>query len=134
MLIQAKGLSELAACWRTRALELRQVEAGGQAAALSVAADDLDALIASAGEELLSLTSAARESGYSSDHLGRSVRRGAIANGGRENAPKIRRADLPLKPGHLRQPPAEPSLPIPREQIALAAITPFRRGAHGQSS
>ena len=127
-------LNELTKRWRVKALELRQVEAVGQAAALTLAADDLDALIGSAGEELLSLTSAARESGYSEDHLGRSVRRGTIANSGRENAPKIRRADLPLKPGHLRQPPADPSLPASREQIALAAITPFRRGAHGQSS
>ena len=120
VLIQAKGLSELATRWRAKARELRRVEAGGQAAALSVAADDLEAMIACAGEELLSLTSAARESGYSADHLGRAVRRGTIANAGRENAPKIRRADVPLKTGNLRQPLTDPTVSLPRQQIARA--------------
>jgi hypothetical protein len=50
-----------------------------------------------AGEEALALTDAAKESGYSANHLGRLVRSGEIENIGRSNAPKIRRRDLPRK-------------------------------------
>ena len=51
--------------------------------------------------ELLSLTEAARESGYSTRHLARAIAAGSIANAGHLNAPKVRRADLPRKAGHL---------------------------------
>jgi len=49
-------------------------------------------------DELLNLRTAARESGYSADHLGRLVHEGKIPNAGRPHAPRIRRADLPRKP------------------------------------
>ena len=134
MLIDAVEMERLVARWRVQAGGLRALEAIGQAAAFTVAANDLEALVVATGEQLLSLTSAARESGYSADHLGRMVRRGELPNAGRENAPKVRRSAVPVKPGHLRPPLNGSSLPASREQIALAAITPFRRGAHGQSS
>ncbi len=47
---------------------------------------------------LLSIRRAAQLSGYSAEHLARSVRRGRIPNAGRRNKPLIRRSDLPLKP------------------------------------
>jgi hypothetical protein len=59
---------------------------------------DLEQLDA-AGEEALTLVEAAKESGYSADHLGRLVRAGDIENVGRAHAPKIRRRNLPRKPG-----------------------------------
>ena len=43
------------------------------------------------------LVEAARESGYSADHLGRLVRDGKIPNAGRPGAPRIARRDLPRK-------------------------------------
>ena len=49
-------------------------------------------------------TPAARESGYSADHLGRLVRDGRIPNAGRPGAPRIARSHLP------RKAPAEPRL------------------------
>lgn len=48
--------------------------------------------------DLLDLQEAARESGYSPDHLGRLIRTGRLPNAGKRNAPKIRRADLPRRP------------------------------------
>jgi hypothetical protein len=45
------------------------------------------------------LTEAARESGYSVEYLGRLVRHGMIPNPGKKGSPRIRRCDLPRKPG-----------------------------------
>ncbi len=47
----------------------------------------------------LSLEQASAESGYSVDHLGRLVREGIVPNAGEPYAPRIRRCDLPRKPG-----------------------------------
>jgi hypothetical protein len=52
-------------------------------------------------DEALTLDESARESGYTSDHLGRQVRAGSIPNAGRPNSPRIRRGHLPRKPGHI---------------------------------
>ena len=67
--------------------------------------------------EKLTINQAAQESGYTSGHLGRQVRSGAIPNAGQPNSPRIRRCDLPRKPGHADG----RCHPIPvdcREQIA----------------
>lgn len=53
------------------------------------------------GDQLLSIREAARLSGYSVEHLARSVRHGRIPNSGRKNKPLIRRNDLPQKPKSL---------------------------------
>ena len=50
-------------------------------------------------EATLTLTDAARESGYSTDHLARLVREGKIPNAGRPSAPRIARRHLPRKTG-----------------------------------
>ncbi len=73
--------------WRTRLDELQRLDATVNGAKLC---------------DLLTLTEAARESGYSADHLGRLVKAGAIPNSGRTNAPRIRRKDLPRKASRLR--------------------------------
>jgi hypothetical protein len=62
---------------------------------------DLQMMRTAAQDELLTLTEAARRSGYSREHLSRLVGLGTIPNAGRRNAPRIRAADLPRKPGHL---------------------------------
>ncbi len=49
--------------------------------------------------EPLSLEQASAESGYCADHLGRLVRGGTIPNAGESYSPRIRRCDLPRKPG-----------------------------------
>ena len=85
---------------------------------------EVEALLTAEEDETLSLTRAARESGYSAGHLGRLVRDGTIPNAGRRHAPRIRRADLPRKATALRPqasghhlPPATPG------QIARAVVT-----------
>jgi hypothetical protein len=53
-----------------------------------------------AGEDAVTLSEAERIGGYSADHLARLVREGKLPNVGRKHAPRIRRTDVPLKPGH----------------------------------
>jgi hypothetical protein len=64
---------------------------------------DVTAVLDAGTDELLTLRQAARESGYSADHLGRLVKTGAIPNAGRPHAPRIRRRDLPRKASALRR-------------------------------
>lgn len=91
------ALSALAVEWRTRASDLRGWGAGGNADTLERAANELDAALRGAETEPLTLAQAARESGYSTDHLARLIRQGKLANVGRDRAPRVRRADLPRK-------------------------------------
>ena len=62
--------------------------------------DKVDEEERSGDGELLTLTEAAKYSGYTSDHLGALVRHGKLHNYGRPNAPRIRRDELPLKVSH----------------------------------
>ncbi len=85
---------------------------------------EVEALLAPEEEETLTLTHAARESGYSAGHLGRLVRDGTIPNAGRPHAPRIRRADLPCKATALRPQAAKLHLPPATPgQIARAVVT-----------
>ena len=59
----------------------------------------IEAALRNAALQPLTLTQAADETGFHPDTLGRKIRRGEIANVGRENAPRIRRGDLPRKGG-----------------------------------
>jgi hypothetical protein len=120
--------SDLPAQWRGRAADLRRwAAAEGAAVALERAADELEASLRSASDETLTLAEAARESGYSADHIGREVARGHIPNAGRRHAPRVRRADLPRKPGALLTQASKPH--IGREDIARAVINRHEGGA-----
>lgn len=59
---------------------------------------ELEVAVRQQHDEPLTLAAAARESGYSENHLGRLIREGRIPNAGRLHAPAIRRGDLPRKP------------------------------------
>lgn len=48
--------------------------------------------------EALTLERAARESGYSKDHISRLITEGRLDNLGKRGAPRTRRGDLPRKP------------------------------------
>jgi hypothetical protein len=89
--------AELPDDWRALAAQQRRLGADAQARILEFCADELAAALLRAGDELLSLSHAAKESGYSLDHLSRMVREGKIPNGGRKAKPLIRRRDLPPK-------------------------------------
>ena len=84
--------------WRAKAELFRAHGHEATARTYEVCSEELEAALRQGEEELLDLQEAARESGYTSDHLGRLVRAGRIPNAGRRNAPKIRRGDLPRRP------------------------------------
>ena len=92
------GLETLPDTWRARAQQMQDWGSGEDLArAWELAAIELEQSLRQQQDETLNLKDAARESGYSADHLGELVREGMIPNVGRRNAPRIRRADLPIK-------------------------------------
>ncbi len=91
------SLEFLSDVWRTRAKSLRRYGSEAPALALEACAAELEAAWRESDSTVLTLTAAARESGYSADHLGRLVREGKIPNAGRRGAPKIALKDLPRK-------------------------------------
>lgn len=97
-------LNDLPAQWREQAATYALDGATAQAAVLRRVAVQLEEALKAVASETLSLVDAARASGYSADHLGRLVREEKIPNVGRANAPRIRRCDLPQKPGVIAGP------------------------------
>ena len=100
-----------------------------RARALEWAAARLDAALDDFSNQQLTLAQAARESGYSPEHLGRWIRLGKIPNAGRPNAPRIRRGDVPHKPGALRPKPL--TLMVDRTQIARSVVNSTTRHHDG---
>jgi hypothetical protein len=95
----ARTPTDLPDLWRALAVQQRSLGAEAQARTLEFCADHLTATVLHMTDELLSLHSAAQESGYNVDHLGRLLREGKIPNSGRKAKPLIRRRDLPAKTG-----------------------------------
>ena len=91
------SVEALPGTWRRQAKTLRRYGGEPPAVALESCAAELEATLTERDETTLSLTDAARESGYSADHLGRLVRDGKIPNAGRPGAPRIARKHLPRK-------------------------------------
>ena len=103
------GPSTLSTTWRERAELLANFGDPNCARIWQLAAAELDEVLQALGAETLTLAEAARESGYSQDHLGSLIRGGKLPNAGRLHTPLIRRRDLPIKsstsPGRPAQPP-----------------------------
>ena len=96
------ALLSLADRWRERAADVRTwAAAEGAALALERAAAELDETVREALDERLTLEQAANESGYSKRRLRELLAEGAVPNAGRKGAPRIRRAELPRKPGRI---------------------------------
>ena len=93
----AASAENLPGAWRKRAKALRRYGGERPATALEACAAELETALRDRDETTLSLTEAARESGYTADHLGRLVRDGRIPNAGRPGAPRIARVHLPRK-------------------------------------
>ena len=120
---EVQSIDNLAAQWRTRAAELRRwAAAEGAACALEGAAAELETALNATQLEPLSLVVAARESGFSADHLGRQVRTGRIPNAGRANAPRILRRDLPRKSTGLPPVGSSAMFPIPKRRVAASVV------------
>lgn len=60
---------------------------------------DINAAV-TANDDAITLREAHRIGGYSVDHLQRLVASGRLENVGRKNRPRLRRTDVPIKPGH----------------------------------
>lgn len=93
-------LGDLVSRWTDEATALDRWGDARGAAILRQCATELDIAAREHGEEKLTIAQAVEESGYSADHLRALVADGSIPNAGRKGSPKIRRRDLPVKPGH----------------------------------
>ena len=94
-----QALTALARQWRERATELRTwAAAEGSALALENCARELEDAIRTAEDELLTVSRAASESGYSERRLRELLAEGKVPNAGQAGASRIRRADVPRKP------------------------------------
>lgn len=124
----ARTLDELLARWEARRADAERL--GAMAPIAAIAAEVLAdlATLRPPDDELLSLSEAARESGYSVDRLQKLVAQGTIPNAGRKGKPAIRRRDLPRKPAAPLRPGAGESHLPPRRRIVLAARTHAPRG------
>ena len=92
--------TDVFAKWRVRREEWGRVDAHVNGAVLcDEVLRDLVEIQNAQDDELLTLREAAAISGYTEDHLGRLIRDGTIPNTGRRGAPRIRRGDLPRRPG-----------------------------------
>ena len=117
--------ADFLARWRQRRDDFDRLNAAVEARALiDQLLGELELLFAQEDEHALTLSEAAKESGYSQDHLARLVREGTIPNAGRRHAPRIRRKDLPRKASALpgRRPLHHLAGATP-EQIARSVVT-----------
>ena len=113
---------DLPAQWRQRAQFLSDYGDPVSARLWQIAAAELEQALRALGEESLTLVEAAQLCGYTPEHIGSLVRQGKIANLGRKNAPRVRRADLPTKqPTKPGRPPKKDKAAAEAEQITSIA-------------
>ena len=104
---------DLVQLWRSEA-EILAKYSEPSAAMTRRHADELEAALIDL-DDVVTLTEAHLIGGYSIDHLQRLVASGEIPNVGRKNRPRIRRSDVPIKPGHRS--PHSPDLPTTPEDV-----------------
>lgn len=95
-------LEELARSWLNDADTLDRYADERGAELCRMHARELREALREGLDEPLTLSEAAELSGYSEDHLRHLVAGGTVPNAGRKGAPRIRRGDVPVKPGHTR--------------------------------
>ena len=84
---------------RAKAAELRDnFGDDARARALEWASERIEQALDRLDDQPLTLAEAALRSGYSRDHLARIIREGRVPNAGRRGSPRIRAADLPIRP------------------------------------
>jgi hypothetical protein len=111
--------------WAERAEELGRLGASVDGRRIiSEFLAELECLFRGEESDSLTLAQAAQYSGYSADHIARSIRQGVIKNAGHHGRPRVRRGDLPRKPAVLRNELPEPILAAEnKRQIALSVVT-----------
>lgn len=116
-------LARLAEEWEEEADLLRRRGAPQQAEALESAAEDLCRRLQEWGGQPLTVAEAAEESEYSERRLRELLSEETLPNAGEDGAPRIRRRDLPAKPGG-----SEPTLDVADGDESLAEEALRRRG------
>ncbi len=91
-------LNSLAECWLATAETLEGAFDERGAALYRHLAAELQEALREAADEVLTLTQAAAESGYSESRLRHLIADGAIPQAGERGRPRVRRGDLPSKP------------------------------------
>jgi len=115
--VAGRAQTRLMAVWRSRADELAPYAAPA-AEAFRTAARELEGELR-ACDDAVTLSEASRLGGYSIDHLQRLVAQGTLENVGLKGRPRIRRADVPQKPGYsLRRQPSADQLSARRRIVA----------------
>jgi hypothetical protein len=110
-------LADLVDRFRVEADKARRY-APGAASAWEDAAQLLEDHLHGRDDELLNLTQAAAESGYSPDSIRRFFNEGLLKDYGGPHRPRIRRGDLPRKPGHGRPPQPSQTDAVPGPDLA----------------
>jgi len=95
-----KQLTALGDRWRAEAETFRRYGDERGARACELHADELEAAMAAARLEAVTLEEACKIGGYSYSHLQHMVADGTLENIGTKGAPRIRRAEVPRKPRH----------------------------------
>ncbi len=93
------ALTELTRTWRREAEVFRSYGEDRLATACEKHAEELEAAAGARRIEAVTLEEAAEAGGYSYSHLQHLVAEGEIENVGESGAPRIRRCDVPRKPG-----------------------------------
>ena len=118
-----RTVSELVSKWEARHDEWRRLGVHVLGAALAdEILTDLHDLSRANALVPVTLREASLISGYTVDHLQRLVASGQLENIGRKGRPRIRRGDLPAKPGHRLPPSAESDQFTVRRRI-VASVT-----------
>jgi hypothetical protein len=110
-MLQTRAVQRCVAEILAKAKELREAFGGEpQARSLEWAATQIEQALRDDGGQLLTLPEAAEISGYHPDSLARMVRNGEIPDlrpKGSKGMIRIRRAELPIKPGRAHTPRAD---------------------------
>lgn len=94
-------IHQLITRWREQAAVLEPY-APAVAHALRECATETEAALRQEASELISLAEAALVSGYNVDSLGAMIRDGRLSNYGNKRRPKVKRSEIPKKPGARR--------------------------------
>jgi AraC-like DNA-binding protein len=115
-------VSSVTETWSQRACEFDRHGQEAAAKVMRVLAAELTERCAQYLEELLTLQTAASESGFSREHLARLIRQGTLKNRGKKGAPRVSRGELPGRPTLARAATPLQLAPTSRYQVARSLI------------
>ena len=99
-----RALHSLAECWLSTAETLESALDERGAALYRHLAAELQEALREAADEVLTLSEASSESGYSASRLRHMLASGDLPQAGVKGKPRVRRGDLPSKPQRHGQP------------------------------